>query len=239
MASNRSTYRYIVYDILESLKSAFPDADIQDVHVLYWVRTIENLIRKRHLQSTPTGSYLSIFDNVPVLLDGQRKYVQLPAPIYDMLMEKGIDFITYQRPNGIGFTQQFFQPTKPSESFRLYYTPNEKPAPDNPYFFRVGPRIYFLGVEVINLKFVAMGLYTALDPKSSNVDLDSDIGLNEEQVHNLRIELLNMGRYVLMVPRDRHETGADDRSTDANASRLKTTLTNQQEQQQQQEQVEE
>lgn len=231
--AGKTTYRYFVYDVLQSFKSSYPDADIKDNHILYWTRTIENLIRKRHLDRTETGAYLTIFDGISVLIDSrQRKYFELPAPIYDLVMEKGIEFISYDRPNGIAFTQTFFQVTSPAEAHRLYYTAQERPASDNPYFYRVNKNVYLLGVELLNLKFVQAGLYAALDPKSSMVDLDDEIGLNEEQIHSLRIELLNMGRYVMMVPSDRLETGADDRAG-AERTRLRTTLTNQEEQQQQ------
>jgi len=219
-----TTYRYAVNNIMEALKLSFPDAEIQTNQVLFWVRTVENLIRKRHLKTTPTGAYLVSFSNVPVLLDGIRKYVVLPAPIYDMVMEGGVNYITYVRSDIIAFTQVQFQPTTQQESFRLYYSLYEKPSPSNPYFYRTKDRIYFLGVEGIKLKQVEMGLYAALDPRASVIDLDSEIGLNEEQLHQLNIEVLNMGRYVMLIPSDRTEEGADTR-LQGRAERLRSTIT--------------
>ncbi len=236
--AGRSTYRYLVFDILTSLQSAFPDADIAANHVLFWVRTVENLMRKRHLNNNESGAYLSEFDNVPVLKDGIRYYLELPSAIYDLAFEKGIKYITYQRSDVIAFTHTLFQPTSQSEAFRLSYSPYEAPSASNPYFYRIGNRIYFLGVESINLQKVEIGLYTALDPRSSMVDMDSEIGINEDQVHQLRIEVLNMGRYVLMVPSERIMDGSDERNQ-GNANRLRSTITsNNQNQQPQEEQVE-
>jgi len=233
-----TTYRYVVFDILKSLKSTFPDSEITQNHVLYWVVTVANLMRKRHLKKNDTGAYLTDFDNVPVLKDGIRHYVELPSAIYDRDFEKGVKYITYQRADVVAFTHTFFQPTTPSEAFRLYYSNYETPTPSNPYFYRVDKRIYFLGVESIALTKVEMGLYTALDPRASVTSLDAEIGLNEDQLHQLRIEVLNMGRYVLMIPSERDMEGADTR-LQGNPNRLRSTITSNNQNQAPQEEQEE
>jgi len=222
-----TSYRYVVYSILTELQMAFPDAEIEVNQVLFWTRNIENRIRKRHIEVTPTGAFLVYFPSVPVLLDGTRKYILLPSPVYDLAYENGIEYITYVRTDIVAFTQTVFHPTSPSESARLYYNPYETPSPAQPYFYRLKDRIYFLGVENIKLKQVEIGMYAALDPRSSMVDLDDTIELNEEQVHQLRIELLNLGRYIMAIPSYREETGTDDRSVQQ-AQALKTSLTMQQ-----------
>ena len=221
MATN---YRYLAYELQTDLKSAYPDADIQFNQVLFWIRTVENQMRARHLKSTESGAYLAQFDDVPVLVDGIRKYVVLPAAVYDMAFENGIEYITYERNDVIAFTSIVFQATSPAGAPPLYDNPYTKPTPSNPYFYRVNQRIYFLGVEDIKLKKVEMGIYSALDPRASVIDLDSSVGLNEEQVHQLRIEVLNLGKFVLVIPKDRVEDGTDDR-TSAQATRLQTTMT--------------
>lgn len=222
--AGRTTYRYVVFDILTSLKSTFPDAEIQENHVLYWVGTVANLIRKRHLNRLESGAYLVNYENVPVMKSGIRRYVELPSAIYDMFMEKGVEYLSYQRSDVIAFTQVFFQPTTPSQSFRLYYSPYETPTPSNPYFYRVDNKLWLLGVSDIKLTSVEMGLFSAIDPRSSMIDLDTEIPLNEDQIHQLRIEVLNMGRYVLMIPSERDMEGADTR-LQGQASKLRSTIT--------------
>jgi len=236
--AGQNTYRYVVYDVLTTMQSAFPDADINANHILYWARTVENLIRKRHLNKLESGAYLSQFANVPVLKDGIRHYIELPSAIYDLAFEKGIKYITHQRSTSIAFTHTLFQPTSQSESFRLYYSPYEVPSPSNPYFYRVNSRIYFLGVENIKLPTVEMGLYTAIDPRSSQVNLDDTINLNEDQVAQLRIELLNMGRYMLMIPSERDMEGADTRTEGSPGVSRSTITSNNRNQQPQEEQIE-
>ena len=202
---------------------AFPDASIQNNQILFWIRTIENQMRKRHLATTPTGAYLVQFDNVPVVTNGLRKYVTLPSPVYDISYENGFEYITYQRSDIVAFTQVAFQATSPSASARLYFNPYEEPSPSSPYFYRVKEKVFLLGVENVNVKSVEIGMYVALDPRSSMVDLDDPIELNEEQVHQLRMELLNLGRFIMVIPRDRTETG-DDNRMETKATQLKSTM---------------
>ena len=228
-----TTYRYIVYNILEGLKSAFPDADIQEPQVFYWVQVVSNLFRKRHLQSTPSGAYLTKFSGVPVLYDGSRQYVELPAAIYDYIYEKGVEYMSYDLPVNTppAFVQTFFQFVRAAEAFRLYYNPYESPSPSNPYAYRMNTRLYLLGTEKVSLKTLELGLYAALDPRITKYDLDTESGLNSEQVHQVTLEVLNMGRWVMSVPTFREETGSDGRNMPGTTQGLKSGMPPTQEEQ--------
>ena len=208
-----STYRYAIYNILTGLKSAFPDADISENQAFYWYATTANLFRKRHLQTTYTGAYLTKFAGVPVLKDGARQYIVLPASIYDLVNEKGIEYISYDLPNNTpaAFTQTFFQFVKAAEAHRLYYSPYERPTPKNPYAYRESSRVYLLGTEHVSLKTLEMAIYAAIDPRITVANLDEQTGLNEEQESQVAMEVLNLGRWVLSIPTYRVESGSDSR----------------------------
>jgi hypothetical protein len=206
------TYRYLIYSVLDSLKSVFPDSSIAEAQAYFWIATVENLFKKRHLQQHTTGSYLTRFGNVPVLYDGRRQYMELPAGIFDYDFEKGIEYISYTTALSTNpFTQVFFQMVQANEAYRLYYSKYEQPTPKNPYAYRVGDRLYFLGTETVSLKQVECALYSAVDPRYTMVNIDSESSLNPEQVSDVIKAVLNLGRWVLSVPSYRTESGTDGR----------------------------
>jgi hypothetical protein len=229
-----STFRYAIYSVLEGLKSAFPDADLDESMAFYWFATTSNLFRKRHLQSTPTGAYLTKFTGVPVLYDGARQYIELPAAIYDYTMEKGISYMSYDRPVNVPpvFTQTFFEFVQAAEIHRLYYSPYERPSPKNPYAYRMKDKLYLLGTEHVSLKTLEIALYAAIDPRITMNNLDDDCGLNEEQISQVTLEVLNLGRWTLSIPSYRAETGTDGRSMPGTNQMLKSGAAPSQEEQQ-------
>jgi hypothetical protein len=229
-----STFRYAIYSVLEGLKSAFPDADIDESQAFYWFATTSNLFRKRHLQTTPTGAYLTKFTGVPVLYDGARQYIELPGAIYDYVFEKGISYMSYDMPGSIPptFAQTFFQFVQAAEIHRLYYSQYETPTPKNPYAYRMKDKLYLLGTEKVSLKTLEIALYAAIDPRITMNDLDSDCGLNEEQVADVTKEVLNLGRWTLSIPSYRIEDGTDGRSMPGATQALKSGAAPSQEEQQ-------
>jgi hypothetical protein len=211
--AGKATYRYLIYNILEGLKSVFPDAAIEESQAYFWIATVENLFKKRHLQKTETGAYLTRFSNVTVSYDGPRQFMELPAGIFDLDFEKGIEYISYNSSTDPRvFTQVFFQMVQANEAFRLYYSKYERPSPKNPYAYRVGDRIYFLGTETVSLKSIECALFSAVDPRFSMQNIDNESSLNPEQVSSVMAEVLKLGRWVLSVPDDRVESGTDTRT---------------------------
>ena len=133
------------------------------------------------------------------------------------------------------FVQTFFQFVQAAEAHRLYYSQYEKPTPKNPYAYRMNSRLYLLGTETISLKTLEIALYAALDPRITQYNLDADSGLNEEQVHQVQLEVLNMGRWTLSIPSYREETGTDGRALPSGQG-LKSGMPPSQEEQQEQQQ---
>ena len=95
-----------------------------------------------------------------------------------------------------------FTRTSPSKAARLYFREDEKPLPSNPYFYRVGDRLYFLGTETLNLSSVELGLKTSFDPTDVNMDIDQDFEFPQDLLPLLKRQILDMGRFVLQVPED-------------------------------------
>lgn len=216
------TLRYVVYDLLGDLKQIYDDADLSPFKVAYWVMTFADRLRKQHIEKRHSGAYLTRFDNVPVLTDtvNGRHYCVLPAAVYDFDEDKGIDYITYTDEWYLGFsttiapdfipefTNVTFTRTSPSESARLYFRADETPSPENPYFYRQGDRLYFLGTESLDgFSSVELGLMTTLDPTNVSLDIDQPFEFPSDLLPLLKRQILDLGRFILMIPGDLKNDG--------------------------------
>jgi hypothetical protein len=220
-----ATYRYVAKDIQTSLNKSFDDADIRLTQILYWIQVIANRIRLEQSEATESGLFVSTFSPVTVNIDDKgRPYIDLPASIMDLPNEKGIVYITYNHETecccaGSTFAQVFFQPTFVSHVHRLYGDEYEKPTPQNPYFYRIGDkvngvdvnRVYLVGIECINVKDVEIAIKCSLDP-SQVCDLDDQIAIPDERIEELMKSVLDLGRFVMLMPQERVNQGADETS---------------------------
>lgn len=213
-----ATWRYVCNSLLENLKQIEVTSNIKLSHVVYWTSIVANRLRHQQIKKRHTGAYLEIFDNLPIVsqvssttqnLIAGRKYSVLPKDIYDLDNDNGIDYINYFLPGNDGFKRIPFTRTTPSEAHRLYMGPYEKPTPQNPYYYRVHQYIYYLGIENIAAISGEMGLYTTIDTHSNLVSLDDELDLTADQIAILEYEIFNLGRAVLMIPRDRLNDGTD------------------------------
>ncbi len=237
------TYRIVCYDILKSLNAVFDDADIRINQVLYWVLVDVNRLIVDQYRKTQTGQFLSTFSPVAVSRDEKgRQYFDLPMIIVDLPNERGIDYITYNEETGCccdgdTFSQIFFQPTTPSKSHRLYRDEYEKPSSKNPYFYRVGNmhngvkvnRIYLIGTDCIELKDVEIALITTLDPKTI-CNLDEEIPLPNERIEEVMKNVLEIGRFVMMMPKERTNDGSQEEASNIQAPSPQTVQTDQNQQ---------
>ena len=131
-----------------------------------------------------------------------RKYIEIPSGIYDKDGDSGIVYLSYSYsvdPNAFSYVT--FSRTQPSYVQRLYWTNDERPAPDNPYFYRIGNRVYLLGLECIDVNFIEAGLKTTL--VAEVCDLDDEFVFPPELIPILQRQVLDLGRFVLQIPADR------------------------------------
>jgi hypothetical protein len=216
------TYRYVVYDIEKSLKKTFDDADITFNQILYWVMVVANRLRVQQTLSTNTDFFTSTYCPVDVLTDSKgRKYIDLPAQIMDLPDNAGVVYITYNVDTcscaGPAFAQTFFQGVNLGEVQHLYLDKYTTPSAKSPYFYRVGDRVngvdvnrlYLLGLECIDVTDVEIAIKASLDPKTI-CDLDDELPLPDELIQMLITEVLQLGRFVMMIPEERINIGEDD-----------------------------
>lgn len=216
------TYRYVIYDIEKSLKKTFDDADITLNQILYWVMVVANKIRAQHDGIVKSDLFTSTFSEVLVKTDSHgRKYIDLPTQVIDLPNNAGIVYITYNIEtnccSGPAFAQTFFEPVNVGEVQHLYLDEYTKPKSDRPYFYRIGDkvngtdvnRVYLLGLECIDVKDLEIAIKSSLNPKQL-CNLDDEIPVPDELIQNLITEVLQLGRFVMMIPEERENTGEDE-----------------------------
>jgi len=213
--------RHIVDDIAQDLNQVSDDKDVAKSQIAFWVILLGNRLKSQHIGKRDSGAFLTTFDNVPVISVGvsseneikNRKFFILPKSIYDYDKDGGIEYISYCLDVDMPgcpppFTNVQFGRTTPSKSRRLYFSEYEKPKPSNPYFYRVHDHIYLLGIECVDIKKIEIGIYSTLDP-ITEIDLDAPFDFPEELLIILKRQVLDLGRWALMVPQERVNDGDD------------------------------
>jgi hypothetical protein len=209
-----ATLRYVVFDILEDFKQAYSQADVSEYQLTYWVLIHADRLKKQHIQKIDSGEYLAIYPNVSVSQDSNgNKYITLPARIYDFDLDKGVSFITYDQRSGDDhpvFTNITFGRTTPAKAKRLSMRPQESPSPDNPYFYRVGDKLYFLGLSDVSVPTVEVGIYQTLNPADLSLDIDQPFDFPQDLIPILKRQVLDLGLFALNVPSDLKNDGVSE-----------------------------
>lgn len=216
------TYRYVVYDIHKTLKKNFDDADITLNQVLYWVMVVANKIRVQHDIVVNSDVFTSTFSSLPILIDvNGRKYIDLPTSIMSLPNNAGVVYLTYNMDTnccrGAAFAQTFFQPVNVGEVQHLYLDEYTAPSAKQPYFYRIGDRVdglsvnrlYLVGLECVDVVDLEIAVKTSLNPKDI-CDLDDELPVPDELIQDLTMEVLQLGRFVMMIPEERVNQGADN-----------------------------
>lgn len=207
------TYRHIVYDILGDLKQIYDDASLTPYKVFFWVLVHADRLKKQHLVKIDSGAYVKVFD-LPVYVEpfNGRNYFILPGSIYDIDKDGAISYITYKPDIDVSLpalASVKFTRTSPTKLQRLFFREEETPAPSNPYFYRLNDRIYLLGVEQINITGIEVGLILSFDPAASGLTLDDEFEFPPDLIPTLKRQILDMGRFVLNIPVDNINNGAE------------------------------
>lgn len=221
------TYRYVIHDLQKSFNAAFDDADFTLNQILYWVMVVANRMRLQQTMATNTDLFTSTFSSVEVKTDSKgRKYIDLPVQIMDLPNNSGVIYITYNEETckceGPTFAQVWFQGVNLGSVQHLYLDEYTKPDAKNPYFYRIGDhidgvkvnRIYLLGLECVPVKDVEIAVKATLDPKTL-CNLDEDIPLPDELIQELMMQVLQLGRFVMMMPQESTNDGEDTSEVDA------------------------
>lgn len=215
------TYRYVIYDLDKSFNAAFDDADFTLNQIMYWVMVVANRMRLQQTIATNTDLFTSTFNNVPVLTDTKgRKYIDLPSQIMDLPNNSGVIYITYNEETchceGPSFAQVWFQGVNLGSVQHLYLDEYTKPSAKNPYFYRIGDhidgvkvnRIYLLGLECVDVIDLEIAIKATLDPKQV-CSLDDEIPLPDEMIQDLMMQVLQLGRFVMLMPKENINDGED------------------------------
>ena len=213
--------RHIVDDIEVDLKQNFDDQLIIKSQIAYWTIIVANRLKSQHIEKRSSGAFLTTFAEVPVMksdvpgdnLVRFRYYFDLPGCIYDFDNDRGIAYITYsvdpELPNDLPpITQVKFTRTTPAKLKGLYMNPYTVPDEKNPYYYRSSERIYLMGPECIDIDSVELGLYLTIPPVTK-IDLDEVFDFPEELIAILKRQVLDMGRFALMIPKERINDGDD------------------------------
>lgn len=219
-----ATYKYVAYNVQQSYKKTYDDSDLGLNQILFWINVVTARLRKENEKEFEDGRFLTIFSPLSVLIDeelGKRKYIDIPADVADMNNDKGIQYVTYNYETrccctGASFSQVIFQPTHPSQAFRLSMDEYEKPSPKNPYFYRVTGvngcnnvnRLYFLGLECVEVESIEIGIICNADSNAA-CSLDDDVPLPEHLIEELITRVLNLGRFLLIAPQENVNEGSD------------------------------
>ena len=221
------TYRYVIYDLQKSFNASFDDADFTLNQILYWVMVVANRMRLQQTMATNTDLFTSTFSSIEVKTDSKgRKYIDLPVQIMDLPNNSGVIYITYNEETckceGPSFAQVWFQGVNLGSVQHLYLDEYTKPSAQNPYFYRIGDhidgvkvnRIYLLGLECVPVKDVEIAVKATLDPKTL-CNLDEDIPLPQELIQELMMQVLQLGRFVMMMPQESSNDGEDESEVDS------------------------
>jgi hypothetical protein len=215
------TYRYVIYDLDKSFNASFDDADFTLNQLMYWVMVVANRMRLQQTIATNSDLFTSTFNDVPVLTDSKgRKYIDLPAYIMDLPNNSGVVYITYNEETckceGPAFSQVWFQGINLGSVQHLYLDEYTKPSAHNPYFYRIGDRIdgvkvnriYLLGLECVPVTDVEIAIKATLDPRQI-CSLDDEIPLPDEMIQDLMMQVLQLGRFVMLMPKENINDGED------------------------------
>jgi hypothetical protein len=145
----------------------------------------------------------------------------------DLPNNAGVIYITYNEDTcsceGPAFAQIWFQPVNIGSVQNLYGDEYTRPSTKNPYFYRVGHeidgvgvnRLYLLGIECAPVKDVEIAIRSSLDPKKL-CNIDEDIPLPDEMIQDLMMQVLQLGRFIMLMPKENVNEGTDNAELNTN-----------------------
>jgi hypothetical protein len=204
------TWRFVVHDIWTMLKQQYDDADITLTHATYWCSVVANRLLSQHIEKRDSGAFLTVYNNLPVLIEQgtNYKYITLPQNIFDFDRDDGVHILSYNASIDCvpPFASVKFTRTTPAGVIRLHWTQEEKPTPDNPYFYRIGNNLYLLGLENIAAPTLEGAFFQTISPYP--LDLNENFPFPDELITVLQRYVFDLGRFVIQMPKDNTNDGA-------------------------------
>lgn len=192
--------------------------------MIWWIKIIVNKVKSANM-NIASGSYLATFTDLPVQMQyngannilRNKKYVELPANIFDMNRDSGVNWLAYSKiiqdeDGKVCYCEPvFFQRTTLIEAREMQHNPHEKPSALVPYFIRVNNLLYLPGVETVAKFQLDAALYITEKPYIGDMNLDDEVLLNDEQIADVVSRVMSLGRFVMLVPKERINEGDDTR----------------------------
>lgn len=208
-----ATYRTVTDDLLVILKQHFDDREITFAQVLWWVILAADRLKILHISKRESGAFMTTF-----VVDTQgdadlndRRFISLPAQIYDMDLDAGVDYMAYfVQGEDKHLTRIQFYRTSPAQARSQSGNPDRKPSPRNPHYYREGNRLYLLGVTS-DVEKVEIGLFLTL-PDITAVDIDQEIPFPAELMLILQRNVMEIGRWALTLPAVKLNNTASERN---------------------------
>ena len=230
------TLRTLTNDFLATYKQINPEKKINFNQGLFWIVTIANRLKAQHIAKGTSQAFLNIFPEIELLeattttdeVVAGRKYIVIPKSIYDYTEDRGVSYISFGHDSDVcgrpGFTFSKFSRTTAAQAHRLYMRQREIPSLENVYWYRVDDKIYFLGLETFIGTYLEAGLFITFDPLST-IDIDAHFDFPDELIEVLQRRLYDLGKFVLLVPKD-YKTDAIPSVETTNAAGQKLSSVN-------------
>lgn len=197
--------KIIVDEIRTTIKQTFDDKVVSRAQVAYWVIIVGNKLLGQHNSKRNSGAFLNVYivpvkvsktTQLPNLIKG-RKYIELPAAIFDYDMDGGVEFISYYDDSSEckpEYRRKTFHRSSPSKSQWFELNDKTAPSPESPYFERRGDIFSLLGIESVPVKEIEVGIYQTIS-NLEKIDLNADFFFPQELLSQLKREVTDLARY--------------------------------------------
>lgn len=210
----------IVDEIRTTIKQTFDDKVVSRAQVAMWVIIVGNKMLGQHNVKRSSGAFLNVYivpviepkeTMLPNIIKG-RKYIELPAAIFDFDLDGGIDYMSYYdedencKPE---YRNKTIQRTSPSELQWLELNDRTKPSAKSPYFERLGDIFRISGLEAVPVKEVEVGIYQTIDTLEK-IDFEKEFFFPQELLSDLKRQVTDLARFSFLFKSDQNNSGADE-----------------------------
>jgi hypothetical protein len=213
-----ATYRYIVQDVLLTFSETFNDRKISTEQCTYWcILVINRIMAASFKNGVRSGAYLNVFESVPIVKGGAGfipdiPHVELPADIFNLDMDDGVNYISFTATPECAnlWGRVFFDRSTFWDIVAQQSNPYEVASGGRPYFVRSANILYLYGINTLPINTVEMGLYTTVKPSlAAPFSLDDVVPLEDEDLLQVKYEVMKLAKYSWLAASDRAETGTD------------------------------